>query len=285
MTRQSPTQRSQLTLGATTITYLPDGFAALDPEIFFPGTDWSAHPGHLHDGRLVLSFGSFLIRTAGRNILVDLAVGNADTDLPNVGHTEGGLLLDSLVGEGLSRDDMDTVIYTHLHRDHVGWTTDVSPFVSTPREPTGLTFRRARHLLSESEWRFWSRPSATGGPDPKLISEPLASAIEFIGDGDVIAPGVVVASLPGHTPGHIGITVWDPAGDTSESVVIVGDVLHSSAQVSIPELTFATDVDQAQARASRRHVLTRPATVIAAGHFTGAVFGRVTGERHLWTPC
>lgn len=285
MTQRPPAQRSQLTLGATTITYLPDGFSALDPEIMFPGADWSAHPGHLHDGRLVLSFGSFLIRTGGRNILVDLGAGQADADLPNVGRTQGGLLLDSLAGEGLSRDDIDTVVYTHLHRDHVGWTTDVSPFASTPRAPTGLTFRRARHLLSEPEWRYWSRPSATGGPDPKLILEPLDGAVEFVSDGDEIAPGVRVLSLPGHTPGHIAITVRDPAGDAPESVVIVGDVMHSAAQVSAPGLTFATDVDRAQARAAREHVLTRPATVIAAGHFTGAVFGRVTGEPPLWAPC
>lgn len=96
MTQRPPTQRSQLTMGTTTITYLPDGFATLDPEIMFPGADWPAHPGHLHDGRLVLSFGSFLIRAAGRNILVDLGAGKADAGLPNVGQTKGGLLLNSL---------------------------------------------------------------------------------------------------------------------------------------------------------------------------------------------
>jgi glyoxylase-like metal-dependent hydrolase (beta-lactamase superfamily II) len=239
MTQPAPAPRSRLTLGATTITYLPDGFSALDPEVMFPGADWSAHPGHLRDGRLVLSFGSFLIRTAGHNILVDLGAGQADADLPGVGHTEGGLLLDSLAGEGLSPDDIDTVVYTHLHRDHVGWTTDVSPFASTPRTPTGLTFGRARHLLSEAEWRHWSRPSATGGPHPELILKPLADEL----DGDAIAPGVGVASLPGHTPGHIGVTVRDPAGDAPESAVIAGDALHSPAQVGAPGLTFATDAD------------------------------------------
>ena len=285
MPRPSPARRCELSVGATSITYLPDGFATLDPEIMFPGADWSAHPGHLQDGRLVLSFGSFLIRTAGRNILVDLAVGKADADLPNVGHTQGGALLDCLADEGLSRDEIDTVVYTHLHRDHVGWTTDVSPFDSTSREPTGLTFRHARHLLSEPEWRYWSQPSATGGPDPKLILEPLTDAIEFVGDGDAIAPGVGVLFLPGHTPGHIAVTVRDPEGEDPESVLIVGDVLHSAAQISDPDLTFATDVDRALARTSREQVLTRPATVIAAGHFTGTVFGRATGQQPLWTPC
>ncbi|WP_042431275.1 MBL fold metallo-hydrolase [Streptacidiphilus anmyonensis] len=281
MLRPAAPQRSQLALGTTTITYLPDGFATLDPGTFFPGADWSAHPGHIHDGSLVLSFGSFLIRMPDRNILVDLAVGNADTDLPGVGHMQGGLLLDNLAGERLSRDDIDTVVYTHLHQDHVRWTTDASPFASTPRTPTDLTFRRARHLVSEREWQHWSDPSTTGGPDRDLILEPLTGAIEFVQDGNTIAPGVDVLSLPGHTPGHIGITVRDPASSAPQSVLIVCDVLHSTAQISDPALAFATDTDRAQARAAREHVLAHPASVIAAGHFTGAVFGRVTGERPL----
>jgi glyoxylase-like metal-dependent hydrolase (beta-lactamase superfamily II) len=275
---------ARLHLGGTTVTYLPDGFGLLTPEILFPGVDWAAHPGHLEDGQLALSFGSFLIRTAGRNILVDLAVGAASAELPGVGHTRGGALLDSLAGEGLAPDDIDTVVYTHLHRDHVGWTTDVSPFAATQRAPTGLTFRRARHLVSEVEWRHWSTPSATGGPDPELILAPLAAAVEFVGDGDVIAPGVGVVSLPGHTPGHIGISVRPPADDAAESLLIVGDVVHSAAQVGAPELRFATDIEPDRANATREQVLTRPATIIAAGHFRGPVFGRATGNPARWTP-
>ncbi|MFE2045773.1 hypothetical protein ACFXAZ_33630 [Streptomyces sp. NPDC059477] len=58
-----------------------------------------------------------------------------------------------------------------------------------------------------------------------------------------------------------------------------------TARCSDPDLSFATDIDRAQARASHEHVLNRSATVIAAGHFTGTVFGRATGEQPLWTPC
>lgn len=85
---------------------------------------------------------------------MDLAVGKIDVDVPGVAQLKGGSLLRNLAEEGLSADDIDTVLYTHLHLDHVGWTSDVAPLPNTPatNSPTGLTFARARHLMSEDEW-------------------------------------------------------------------------------------------------------------------------------------
>ncbi|UOZ03450.1 MBL fold metallo-hydrolase [Amycolatopsis sp. WQ 127309] len=283
----APARRAQITLGATTVTYLPDGFAELDPAKLFPAADWTAHPGHVDNGKLVLSLGSFLIRTAGRNILVDLGAGAVDLDHPTLGRLKSGALLEHLAGEGLSRDDVDTVVYTHLHRDHIGWTTGVSPFAGTPARnaANALTFHRAQHLLSEAEWRHWTEDPEPGGPSPELILGPLKAAIRFVDDGETIAPGVRVLATPGHTPGHLAIAVEDPSGQATESVLIVGDVLHSAAQISDSGMTFATDVDPARARTARDRVLARPDTVLAAGHFTGTVFGNVVGDGHTWARC
>jgi glyoxylase-like metal-dependent hydrolase (beta-lactamase superfamily II) len=284
-----PAARSRITIGDTTITYLPDGFGAHNPDVLFPGVDWATRPGFLEDGQLILSFGSFLIRAGGRRILVDLAVGKIDVDVPGVAHLKGGSLLRNLAEEGLSADDIDTVVYTHLHLDHVGWTSDVAPLPNTPatNSPTGLTFARARHLMSEDEWQYWStRAAAMGGPDAEAVLEPLDGVVEFVRSGDSIAPGVTVEATPGHTPGHLAIVVRDPSGGSTESVCIVGDILHSPAQVGDPDLVFSSDVAPDQARAVRDHVLQRPDTVIAAGHFTDDVFGRVTsvGDAHAWAP-
>jgi glyoxylase-like metal-dependent hydrolase (beta-lactamase superfamily II) len=97
---------------------------------------------------------------------------------------------------------------------------------------------------------------------------------------------VTVEATPGHTPGHLAVVVRDPSGGTTESAYIVGDILHSPAQVSDPALVFSSDVSPEQARAVRDHVLQRPDTVIAAGHFTDDVFGRVTsvGDARAWAP-
>ncbi|MEU9285518.1 MBL fold metallo-hydrolase [Streptomyces sp. NPDC048275] len=100
--------------------------------------DWTTRPGYLEDGQLILSFGSFLIRAGGRRILVDLAVGKVDVDLPGVARLKGGSLLQNLAAEGLSTDGIDTVVYTHLHLDHVGWTSDVAPLPNAPARPDTL---------------------------------------------------------------------------------------------------------------------------------------------------
>ncbi|MFJ3307491.1 MBL fold metallo-hydrolase [Streptomyces sp. NPDC086549] len=284
-----PATRSRITIGETTITYLPDGFGAHNPDVLFPGVDWTTRPGYLEEGQLLLSFGSFLIRARGRNILVDLAVGEIDVDVPGVARLKGGSLLRNLAAEGLSTGDIDTVVYTHLHLDHVGWTSDVAPLPNGPAtdSPTSLTFAGARHLMSEDEWQYWSTRTATmGGPDAEAVLKPLASVVEFVGSGETIAPGVTVEATPGHTPGHLAIVVRDPAGVSTESACIVGDILHSPAQVGDPDLVFSSDIAPDQARAVRDQVLQRPDTVIAAGHFTDDVFGRVTsvGDTHMWTP-
>ncbi|MCG7208885.1 hypothetical protein [Streptomyces arenae] len=97
---------------------------------------------------------------------------------------------------------------------------------------------------------------------------------------------MTVEAAPGHTPGHLAIAVRDPSGGGAEGVWIVGDVLHSPAQIADPALAFASDVAPDLARAVRDRVLGRPDTVIAAGHFTDDMFGRVTrsAEARTWTP-
>ncbi|MER5667865.1 MBL fold metallo-hydrolase [Streptomyces mirabilis] len=284
-----PAIRSRIAIGDTTITYLPDGFGAHNPDVLFPGVDWATRPGFLEDRQLILSFGSFLIRAGDQRILVDLAVGKIDVDVPGVAQLKGGALLRNLAEEGLSADDIDTVVFTHLHLDHVGWTSDVAPLPNAPTtdSPTGLTFARARHLMSEAEWQYWStRAAAMGGPDAEAVLKPLDGVVEFVKSGDTIAPGVTVEATPGHTPGHLAIVVRDPSGTRTESVCIVGDILHSPAQVGDPDLVFSSDVTPDQARAVRDRVLARQDTVIAAGHFTDDVFGRVTsvGDTHAWAP-
>ncbi|MFE1883306.1 MBL fold metallo-hydrolase [Streptomyces diastatochromogenes] len=124
---------------------------------------------------------------------------------------------------------------------------------TSPRKahgPTGLTFARARHLMSEDEWQYWSaRTAARGGPDAEAVLEPLDGVVEFVGSGDTIEPGVTVEATPGHTPGHLAIVVRDPSVGSTESAYIVGDILHSPAQIGDPDLVFASDVALEQARA------------------------------------
>ena len=107
-------------------------------------------------------FGGFLIETADRKIIVDLAFGDLEMSVPQIGGSFiGGRLLDSLSQTGIAPADVDTILYTHLHLDHVGWTA----------QNGALTFSRARHLAGAGEWDFWRGVTdenlAAFGPDPR----------------------------------------------------------------------------------------------------------------------
>jgi glyoxylase-like metal-dependent hydrolase (beta-lactamase superfamily II) len=287
----APATRAQLAVGTTTVTYIPDGHGNFSAAFAFPQANWSDYPAYVDaDGRVTLSFGSFLIRSADDLVLVDLGLGAVDLELPEIGHVRGGALLDNLAAEGVAPADIDTVVYTHLHSDHVGWTSDTAPDpfakAARPGSPV-LTFPNARYRAAREEWSYWSGNEISLGPDRYSVLEPLAGAIDFVADGDAVAPGVTVRSMPGHTPGHLAVTVTDPAGTPhSGTIVIAGDCLHSPVQLAAPDLRFPSDVDPEQAQVTRTALLRQTGAVIAAGHFPGHVFGRVagTGTDLNWVP-
>src|SRR5256714_11549258 len=133
----------------------------LDRAVSFPASepaDWARHADCLDaEGRLVMSFGAFLIRTGAHRILVDLGMGPVDLAIPDVGRVRGGDLLSSLTQEGLGPADIDTVVFTHLHPDHVGWTGRAVQPGDDDAGPgaVGLTFGNARHLAGAAEWHYW----------------------------------------------------------------------------------------------------------------------------------
>jgi glyoxylase-like metal-dependent hydrolase (beta-lactamase superfamily II) len=275
-----PAPRGHVQLGGTTVTYLPDGEARVHPAVVFPPSapdGWAAYAPYLDpDGRLPLSIGSFLVRTASNAVLVDLGLGAVAFEVPGLASFTGGGLLASLAAEGLSPDDIDTVLYTHLHHDHVGWTSDVAPAPNAGRRPvTGLTFSRARHLVARAEWDYWNGSSEVTGPDPGAVQEPLRDVIGFLPDDGEIVPGLRAVPTPGHTPGHHSMLVTSAA--TQRRVLILGDVMHTQAQVSETGWNFLFDVDAAHGTRTRIELLRGyqdGRTVIAGGHFAGSVFGR-----------
>lgn len=287
-----PAPRATVAVGDTSVTYLPDGQAQLDPAVVFPASaaGWAQHAAHLDaGGRFLVSIGSFLVRAPGQTILVDLGLGRVSWGSPDLrADFVGGLLLDSLAEERLTPDDVDTVVFTHLHHDHVGWTSDVAPRPGAePRTPSGLTFSRARHLVAEAEWRHWEGTDEVVGPQPLAVQAPLRERVSFIADGDVIAPGVRVVATPGHTPGHLSVEVRDPAGRSATRVLILGDVMHTQVQVDQSDWSFVFDADPRLGVATRERILHDVAddhTILAGGHFAGHVFGRVRplAPRRAW---
>ncbi|BCY08735.1 MBL fold metallo-hydrolase [Actinoplanes sp. L3-i22] len=251
-----PAPISQVQLGGTTVIYLPDGVVRADPLTAFPDTtqsDWDSYPDLFDsDGRLVVSVGSFLIRNDAGLTLIDLGLGRTAA-------ADSGQLLTSLSAEHLSPADIDVVLFTHMHRDHVGWAG---------------AFHNARHIVDEREWNYWQAHDDPTGPDPATVLAPLAPAIEFF-DGRPPVPGIRALPTPGHTPGHTSFLVTDPA--TEEKVLILGDAIHTRAQLENFGWRFRSDYDSRLASRVRTDLLHRPEPIIANGHFSGSVFGRADG--------
>ncbi|KDN21567.1 MBL fold metallo-hydrolase [Amycolatopsis rifamycinica] len=287
----SAASRSQVTIGSTTITYLPDGEVHLEPSTLFPASGpngWAAYSSYLDpDGRLPVSVGSFLVTTPGNRVLVDLGLGAVDFEVPGMGSFTGGALLDSLAAEGLGPAEIDTVIFTHLHHDHVGWTSDLvsAPGAVHTSPAAGLTFGRARHLVDRAEWDYWNGREEVTGPDPDAVQKPLSSVIRFFERAKDVVPGIHALPTAGHTPGHTSLLVTDPGSD--ERVLILGDVMHTQAQVGETDWNFLLDVDAERGTQARLTLLEQyhdDRTVVAGGHFAGTVFGRFLPSRqqHRW---
>jgi glyoxylase-like metal-dependent hydrolase (beta-lactamase superfamily II) len=270
-----------MTIGDIQVTYLPDGETRLAPTAFFPAsTDegWKLHPEWLDDeGRLLCSIGGFLVQSGDRKVLVDTGFGPRHVEFPGFGPFDGGQLLDSLAEAVVQPDEIDVVVYTHLHLDHVN---------ASVRQDGGawsLAFPNARFLIREAEWNQWA-----GKNDPAGIYEETEAAIrdriDLFDSDRTVAPGVSVMSTPGHTAGHNSIVI----SSGTERAIILGDVVHCPVQLEEQEWGCVFDVDPALARSTREKLLDElegSGTLVAGGHFSDFNFGRVMrGEgQRLWS--
>ncbi|MFB7512708.1 MBL fold metallo-hydrolase [Streptomyces sp. NPDC056144] len=259
-----------LKIGPYTVIALADGagpFFAPRRDAFPEATDeqWAAadrfDPGALDaEGRWWLQFRAFAIRGDDGVTLVDAGIGPADSPAASWAPVPG-VLPASLAAAGIAPSDVDTVILTHLHTDHVGWAVvgaDSSPY-----------FPNASYLLQRAEL------DALGDINPQLHSsviDPLRTAGQLrLLDGDTeLDNGRHVVATPGHTPGHQSVLVTSGR----ERVAVTGDLLVHAIQLLHPGLPYVGEMDADRARASRERVLTSeaqdtPATLhLATPHLT-----------------
>jgi len=278
-------------VGDITLTFLPDGIHHVRPLAQFAGSTPDHFPAHSElldaDGWLVMSLGSLLVDAAGRRLLIDLGWGPRYIDIGDLtagqheGDMIGGSLLVSLASVGLTPNDVDGILYSHLHPDHVGWLCNDADGVAT--------FPNATHYVGTQEWSYW-----TEGPEAGTVVAPSAARfdvmqqrLELVDEGFCPAPGVQFMLTPGHTPGHCSFVISSGA----ERAVVLGDAIHCPIEVSAPELDFVFDVDPVLARQTKERIekeLEQPNTVAAGGHFPDLVFGRLmqdaAGQRLDFAP-
>lgn len=251
------------------------------PEDLYPtaGPDVSAiieeHvPGGLcaQSGRLILPVQGFLLKTPSHTILVDSCVGN-DKNLPGVAawHKRAGTrFMASLAAAAVDVSDIDYVLCTHLHKDHIGWNTRLEDGRWVP------TFPNARYLMPAAD----EEVQRLGRGDAYLESVlPVVEAgqVELVEAGHKLGDHVTLIPTPGHTPGHVSVAIQ--SGD--HDAIITGDALHSSVQCWHPEWHFKFDADAEAAVVSRKQLLegaVETGSVVLGSHFALPSLGRVKEE-------
>src|SRR5215813_6012620 len=203
-------------------------------------------------GLMVFSFHSTVIRTPDAIILVDTCSGN-DKERPHKSryHRKNLLYLAILAAAGFAPEDINYVLCTHLHADHVGWNTRLLDGRWVP------TFPNARYLFGREEWEHWRvaewRAAYTTDPyyEDSLLPVMERGHAALIATDYSFDDHVRVESWPGPTPGHVCVVV----GARQASVVLSGDIMHTPLQCAEPQLNSCFCVDAETARATRRRFL------------------------------
>ncbi len=227
------------------------------------------------NGKLKALVQSFVIKSNGKNILIDTCNGNGKLR-PNM-PTWSNLNIDYLkrfTKNNIPVEKINYVACTHLHFDHVGWNTKLEKGKFVP------TFPNAKYLFSKEEYKYWiKKPEKEmiddfNGIDDSVIPIVEAGLAKFIPDNYRIDENVSFIPTPGHTPHHISVVI----SSEGEKAIISGDVMHHPCQIAHPEWTTLADTYPDQTIATRKKFLNEvknTATLIIGSHFANPVAGRI----------
>nr|WP_041757837.1 MBL fold metallo-hydrolase [Bradyrhizobium sp. ORS 278] len=221
---------------------------------------------------LILCFQSYVVKTPHHTILIDSCIGNDKPRARPVWNMKSDeTYMRALAAAGVSVDDIDVVMCTHLHTDHVGWNTRLDNGRWVP------TFPRARYVFAQTEYDYWVAQNAKAEVPPfadSVLPVVEANRADIVGGDFAIGDHVRLLPTPGHTPGHVAIAV----GKERDDAVFAGDLIHSPLQLAYPELSPKFDVDGKLAALTRRAFLDRycgTATLCCTAHFPSPSIGRI----------
>jgi glyoxylase-like metal-dependent hydrolase (beta-lactamase superfamily II) len=267
-------------IGDMTINALIDGEALMPKEWLYGGDnpptveDWAPYTQYLDtcSGHQLNTVGSFLIRHGDKVILNDAGAG-PDIKAPFT----GGGLRSGLWAIGVSPAEVTDVIYSHLHVDHVGWTSlDGKPF-----------FPNADLWIDRRDWEHYSREDyvleewelAVMNPEKDTVAAKFAPVLDrvklFDGDSEIL-PGIRALDAAGHTPGN---TVYE-LNSAQEKGLLIGDLVHTQGElVHAWDLNFGHNREQAIEAIERfRKYMYDEKLPFAAAHFPGMRWGRLVPD-------
>ncbi len=237
-------------------------------------------PGGLcpETGRLILPIQGFLLKTPAHVILVDSCVGNNKSvpGMPSWHRRSDGRFMAALTAAGVGPEDVDYVLCTHLHTDHVGWNTRLENGHWAP------TFPKARYLMpaaDEEVYRDHEGMMYTESVLPVIA----AGQADLVSGGHMLGDHLTLIPTPGHTPGHVSVLIRS----SGREAVITGDALHSTVQCRHPDWHFKYDADAVHAVQSRRALLENASErqcAVLGSHFALPSIGRVRvkGDAFDW---
>ncbi|HBS0494762.1 TPA: MBL fold metallo-hydrolase [Klebsiella pneumoniae] len=265
----SPAPFYTLTAGDLTVTAVSDGLMSAPLSLLSGISREEAEHLQRHSGLAspeTIAIGAYLIRGRVNTVLVDTGTGGANG--------VGGELIANLARLGVGPEEIDAILLTHAHPDHIGGLLSAAGTPAYPNATVFLPTRESAYWLATSTF---DNASDRGRRNVLLVRRVLANCaaqISGVDDEEVIA-GIRPCPLPGHTPGHTGYRL--EAGDTS--LLIWGDIVHfPSIQSARPEASVAFDVDPEQARRTREILLRQAASerwLIAGMHLGLPGFARV----------
>ena len=230
-------------------------------------------------GTLILCFQSYVLRTPHHVILVDSCIGNHKPrpNRPKWHMKNDDVYMKGLATAGLRLEDIDFVMCTHLHTDHVGWNTRLENGRWVP------TFPKARYVFADRELAYWTKrqqddPAACPWITDSVLPIMAANRVDIVKSAHAFNDLVTLIPTPGHTIDHYSVQV----GKRGADAVITGDMIHSPLQARYPELGMMSDYDSAQAGVSRRELFGRfcdTSTLMCTAHFPSPSTGRVVRWR------
>ncbi|MBI4260893.1 MAG: MBL fold metallo-hydrolase [Actinobacteria bacterium] len=259
---------------------LPESFPDVPPEAWPELRDLHPRTVHGADGWAYHDH-CYLVRAAGTVLLFDAGVGPPSSVCSRWMHPPGGRLPLELETAGVRPEDVDVVVMSHLHLDHIGWTVAGEGDEAVP------FFPRARYLVQRADHVSFQE---TADEDDREAFEQSIRVLERTGrlellDGEAtLLEQAAVFPTPGHTPGSQSLVV----GSDGERALILGDVANHPYQVTHPEWRSRSDQDPDRAAHTRRALFQRIETqglVFSTAHFPEP-FGRVLAmdERRYWSP-
>lgn len=271
-TPASVTPFAQIRIGRFTVTALTDGYADM-PYDYFPGrpapevekmasAQFVARPSGVR-----FLFNQYLVEDGERRILIDAGAAGS------IGQT--GRLPQALATLGLQPSQIDAVIVTHMHQDHMG----------------GLVlggknnYPEAELYIDRRDVSHWTDPAKrSGAPDYLQTSFKMAEEVvrlyprlQAIDGEREIMRGITIVDLTGHTPGHIGVRVEDGG----ESLIMVSDMVFPVVHPAATDVFFLFEQDQAAAKTMRDRFFPRAASegaLIAATHMPFPGLGRIVTD-------